>query len=192
MILREFTEADTQAVHDICVATATQRDLDEVDLIGHVFAGPYTTLAPDLVFVIADEQGVAGYTEGAVDTREFYRRWREQWTPRFAERYPLPATETTRHDQLVTALHRPDRFLIEQLDQYPSHLHINLLARARRQGWGAKLLAALFERMRAQGSPGVHLQTSQANTNAVAFYRSLGFQVLATPRESVVMGLRWE
>lgn len=190
MILRPAEPGDLQAVHDICVETATQRDLADLDLIGYVFADPYLALVPDLCFVIADADGVAGYTVGAVDTPEFYARWRAEWTPRFADRYPKPAQETNRRDSLVLSLHNPERFLPAAARDYPSHLHINLDARARRQGWGTKLLAALFDRLRAGGSPGVHLITSASNTRAIAFYHTLGFEVLDRPGDGTVMGLR--
>lgn len=192
MILRPAEPDDLPAVHDICVETATQRGLDDLDLIGYVFADPYLTLVPELCFVIADADGVAGYTVGAVDTAEFYARWRAEWTPRFADRYPKPAQETSRHESLVLSLHNPERFLPASLGDYPSHLHINLDARARRQGWGTKLLEALFDQLRQDGSPGVHLATSTDNARAIAFYHTLGFEVLDRPGTTTVMGLRFD
>jgi ribosomal protein S18 acetylase RimI-like enzyme len=192
LILRPAEPGDLKAVHDICVETATQRGLDDLDLIGYVFADPYLALVPELCFVIEDADGVAGYTVGAVDTVDFYRRWRAEWTPRFADRYPKPARETTRHDSLVLSLHNPERFLPAALGEYPSHLHINLDARARRQGWGTKLLAALFDAQREAGSPGVHLATGTDNARAIAFYHTLGFEVLDRPGETTVMGLRFD
>lgn len=180
-------------MHDICVETATQRDeLEDLDLIGYVFADPYLELVPELCFVIADDEGVAGYTVGAVDTTDFYARWRAEWTPRFADRYPKPPQETSRHESLVLSLHNPERFLPTSFGEYPSHLHINLDTRARRQGWGTKLLAALFGQQREGGSPGVHLTTSTDNTRAIAFYHSLGFEVLDRPGNATVMGLRFD
>jgi ribosomal protein S18 acetylase RimI-like enzyme len=192
LILRPARADDLEAVHDICVETATQTELDDLDLIGYVFVDPYLALVPDLCFVIADDEGVAGYTVGALDTVDFYRRWRAEWTPRFADRYPKPAQETDRQSSLVLSLHNPERFLPATLDGYPSHLHINLDARARRQGWGTKLLAALFDQLRAGGSPGVHLATSTSNTRAIAFYHTLGFEVLERPGTATVMGLRFD
>jgi ribosomal protein S18 acetylase RimI-like enzyme len=192
LILRPAEPGDLAAVHDICLDTATKGDLDDVDLIGYVYADPYLALAPELCFVIADDEGVAGYTVGAVDTVDFYRRWREEWTPRFADRYPKPTRETSRHESLVLSLHNPERFLPDSLGDYPSHLHINLDARARRQGWGTKLLAALFDVQRQAGSPGVHLVTSTGNTRAIAFYHTVGFEVLERPGEATVMGLRFD
>lgn len=194
MILRPYQPGDALAVHEICKATACESDpentkLKDLDLVGHIYAGPYTALQPELVFVIADEDGVAGYVLGALDSVDFYRRWRTEWTPRFATTYPEPVENTTRNDRLASLLYHPERALIDAVDAYPSHLHVDLLARARRQGWGKALLLRLFDALRELGSPGVHLITSETNTGAVAFYDSLGFSVLATPGNAVVMGL---
>ncbi|MEV6604854.1 GNAT family N-acetyltransferase [Kutzneria sp. NPDC051319] len=192
MILRPAEPRDLKAVHDICLDTATKRELDDLDLIGYVFADPYLTLAPEFCFVIEDDEGVAGYAVGALDTVDFYRRWRAEWTPRFADLYPKPAQETDRHSALVLSLHNPERYLPAAAAEYPSHLHINLDARTRRQGWGTKLLDALFDRLRAGGSPGVHLSTSATNTRAIAFYHKLDFEVLDRPGAGTVMGLRFD
>ncbi|EWM12949.1 hypothetical protein [Kutzneria sp. 744] len=154
MILRPAEPRDLKAVHDICLDTATKRELDDLDLIGYVFADPYLTLAPEFCFVIDDDEGVAGYAVGALDTVDFYRRWRAEWTPRFADLYPKPEQETDRHSSLVLSLHNPERYLPAAAAEYPSHLHINLDARTRRQGWGTKLLDALFDRLRAGGVAG--------------------------------------
>jgi ribosomal protein S18 acetylase RimI-like enzyme len=192
LILRPAEPGDIKAVHDICVETATQRELADLDLIGYLFVDPYLTLEPELCFVVEDDEGVAGYTVGALDTVDFHRRWRAEWTPRFADRYPKPAQETNRFESLVLSLHNPERYLPAAAADYPSHLHINLDARTRRQGWGTKLLDALFDRLRAGGSPGVHLTTSTSNTRAIAFYHTFGFETLDQPGTGTVMGLRFD
>ncbi|MBV8933419.1 MAG: GNAT family N-acetyltransferase [Kutzneria sp.] len=194
MILRAYQPSDLRAVYDICLATARQPtsaedQLSDPDLLGHVYAGPYLELQPELAFVIADEDGVAGYVLGALDSAEFYRRWRQVWSPRFTTSHPEPAAEVTREDRLAGLLHHPWRALPDGISGYPSHLHVDLLARARRRGWGTALLRALLEALSERSSPGVHLITSTANAAAVAFYAHLGFEVLGTTRHNgVVMG----
>jgi ribosomal protein S18 acetylase RimI-like enzyme len=194
VILRPYQPGDAPAVHEICKATSRESDpgntkLRNLDLVGHIYAGPYTELQPELVFVIADEDGVAGYVLGALDSVDFYRRWRAEWTPRFVTTCPEPVDTTTGNDRLLSLLYHPEQALIDAVDAYPSHLHVDLLARARRQGWGRALLLRLFDALREKGSTGVHLITSNTNTGAVAFYDSLGFSVLVTPGNAVVMGL---
>ena len=69
------------------------------------------------------------------------------------------------------------------LAAYPAHLHIDLLPRAQRQGWGRRLINALCEALAERGVPGVHLQYDAANVNAGAFYQRLGFEELPGSNE---------
>lgn len=90
----------------------------------------------------------------------------------------------------------PERMLgvrPDVLAAYPAHLHIDLLPRAQRQGWGRRLVSALCAALAAQGVPGVHLGYDPANTNARAFYDRLGFKELpgSTPT-GPLLGLRTE
>ena len=61
---------------------------------------------------------------------------------------------------------------------HPAHLHIDLLPRFQGRGLGRRLLDHLFEGLRAAGADAVHLGVSPENTNAIAFYEHLGFEVL--------------
>ena len=62
----------------------------------------------------------------------------------------------------------------------PAHLHIDLLPRLQRAGWGRRLIGALADELAARGVPGVHLDVDATNLDAIAFYRRLGFVVTET------------
>lgn len=66
----------------------------------------------------------------------------------------------------------------EPLDEYPAHLHIDLLPRVRGQGRGRAMVTRLLEAFAAAGVPGVHLGMHPDNLRAVKFYQSLGFTEL--------------
>lgn len=57
---------------------------------------------------------------------------------------------------------------------YPAHLHINLAAKARNQGIGARLIETFAAHAQAQGAGGVHVVTSASSRN-VRFYNRCGF-----------------
>jgi len=61
------------------------------------------------------------------------------------------------------------------LDQYPSHLHIDVLERAQGKGLGTALLSRLLNELRSKGSKGVHLEMSSTNYKALKFYKKFGF-----------------
>ncbi len=150
---------------------------DDPDLLGHVYAGPYLALEPDFALVVEDDGGVAGYTLGAPDTRQFISAWRERWLPRLARNYPPPTQpDDAPDDRARWLLHHPERMdRGDVLDRYPSHLHIDLLPRAQGRGLGRALLTALLARLGDVGSPGVHLGVHPDNERAITFYRKLGF-----------------
>jgi ribosomal protein S18 acetylase RimI-like enzyme len=158
------------------------------DLLGHVYVGPYLVGQPDLAFVIADEHGVAGYVLGAADTREF-EEWQEhQWWPALRAQYP-PSEGTTADDDLVAQLHSPTRAPNPVVDDYPAHLHIDLLPRVQGAGFGRAMLDTLFDALRVRGVRGIHLDVSEDNHNAIAFYHHLGFAERARGADSIYMGM---
>jgi ribosomal protein S18 acetylase RimI-like enzyme len=74
--------------------------------------------------------------------------------------------------------HQPDYFCPEPYEQFPSHLHIDLLPRAQGKGYGRKMIEQLLTALKERGSPGVHLGVSGRNRTACLFYQHLGFAEL--------------
>ena len=66
--------------------------------------------------------------------------------------------------------------------------------RARRRGLGRALVAAALERARVRGARRIELDTSEANTGAVALYESLGFSAASKSAQAdtrdLLMGRR--
>ena len=62
------------------------------------------------------------------------------------------------------------------LQDYPAHLHIDLLPHAQGQGWGRRMIETFLERLRTLGVPAVHLGVGRRNTRAIHFYERVGFQ----------------
>jgi ribosomal protein S18 acetylase RimI-like enzyme len=183
--LRAYRPADHDAVYDICVRTGAAGEdatplLRDPPLLGHIYAGPYLELAPELAFVVEDDDGVAGYVLGAADTAEFEDRLERDWWPELRRRYPTFKTDSDAalDDLLIALMHSPARAPADLVAAYPSHLHIDLLPRLQGQGCGRRLIDTLVERLRATGSHGLHLGVAAANTNAQAFYRAVGFTEL--------------
>ena len=154
---------------------------EDPDALGRIFVGPYLAFEPELSFILDDEQGICGYALGAFDSRAFYARYEEEWRPNLCARFPEPKGDRstwTRVQHVHSWYHRPDYFCPEPYEQFPSHLHIDLLERARGRGFGRRMLEQVIEKLRELGSPGAHLCVSALNTNAVGFYERLGFREL--------------
>ena len=54
------------------------------------FVGPYTTLSPELSFVLEDDDGVCGYVLAALDSKVFYQQFEKEWAPEVAPKYSVP------------------------------------------------------------------------------------------------------
>ncbi|WP_230393925.1 GNAT family N-acetyltransferase [Plantactinospora alkalitolerans] len=140
MIIRPYRPGDRDAVHDICIRTAdagqdASGSYDDPDILPNIFAHPYAQLEPDLAFVLDDRGRAVGYVLGTADTAVFVRRFRAEWLPRVADRYPEPVDEPGTPDAVMAhLLHTPERMILADLADYPAHLHIDLLPGYQRAG----------------------------------------------------------
>jgi ribosomal protein S18 acetylase RimI-like enzyme len=160
------------------------------DLLGHVFVGPYVVGQPDLALAVVDRDGVAGYCLAARDTLAFAAWAEADWWAPLREQYPPVIDDDSPDAEMIRLLHAPPRAPDAVVREYPAHLHIDLLSRARGHGHGRDLMERQLASLRRMGAGGVHLDVAAANTNAIAFYRHLGFAVLEEGQSSILMGLR--
>jgi GNAT superfamily N-acetyltransferase len=161
------------------------------DLLGHVYVGPYLARGDSTQLVLADESGIGGYLLSADDTLAF-EDWAERaWWPPLRQRYPR-LVDGSRDAELVRLIHEPERTPARLAAAYPAHLHIDLQERARGHGFGRMLIERLLADLRLRGVIGVHLGVDEANANAIAFYRHLGFGQVGSEPGGLLMGLRLE
>jgi GNAT superfamily N-acetyltransferase len=194
--VRRYRPSDRAALADICVRTAHEGGdstslYPDPGLMPTLFAFPYVELEPEFAFVLDDGTGQAvGYILGACDTPRFAERFRAEWLPLVAERYPEPAGEpATPVEEMLVLLHRPERMVLPELASFPAHLHIDLLPGWQRRGFGRALMWALLDALEVAGVPAVHLCMVRANTPARAFYGRLGFREIDVPDPGPVLYL---
>jgi ribosomal protein S18 acetylase RimI-like enzyme len=200
--IRPAMPGDAPGAYYVCLKTGNNGDdgeplfREDPDALGRIFVGPYLAFEPELALMLEDEQGICGYTLGALDSRAFYARYETEWRPQLCARYPDPQGDPahwTRVQEVYSWYHHPDYFCPDPYETYPSHLHIDLLPHAQGRGYGRRMIERLLDLLRARGSAGVHLGVRPLNTRAIGFYRRLGFRELArvgTGNDaSVYMGL---
>jgi ribosomal protein S18 acetylase RimI-like enzyme len=184
-IIREYRPGDLDAVYDICIRTADAGEdlrgrFGDDRLIGDIYAAPYVTLEPEVARILDDGAGNAiGYILGTANTSEFVRRYEAEWLPAIGDRYEHD--DDPRDENLLKLLRQPQRMLIPELDDYPAHLHIDLLPEARGHGEGRALMTSFLRGLHAAGVERVHLSMAPSNTGARAFYDRLGFAEIAMP-----------
>lgn len=196
--IRRFVPSDLDDVCDVCLRTSDRGEdasglYVSEDLVADIFARPYVLFDPEHAFVLDTGGRVSGYVICAADTVRFVERCRAEWLPGFAEKYQHRTPLSTRDEEMLALGLRPERMLIPEVDLYPAHLHIDLLAPYRRQGWGRALIEALVATLHQEGIPGLHLSMDPANLEARAFYDRMGFRPLpsstgASPRLALRIG----
>ena len=194
--LRPVHAGDDAALTEICLRTADHGGdatglFDDDDIWAAVFVLPYAERHPEFAFVVAGEDDRAlGYVVATPDTDAFEAWFRDEWWPRFADRWPEPASgdESRQAGTLRYAYGRGPGAESFARD-YPAHLHIDLLPEAQGQGWGRRLIDRARDELRSAGVERLHLVASAANAGALAFYDRLGFERLPSPEGAQAFGM---
>ena len=185
--IRPARPGDQKGAYYVCLKTGNFGQdgepyyREDPDALGRVFVGPYLEFEPDLSLILEDAEGICGYAFGAFDSRKFYERYEREWRPKLCAQFPAPEGDPStwsRVQEIHNVYHHPDYFTPEPYEAYPSHLHIDLLARAQGRGYGRRMIERVVEGLRRKGSPGAHLGVSANNMPAYGFYLKLGFKEL--------------
>ncbi len=182
--LRPVRPDDLPMLYHICLVTgAAGQDAsalhNDQELIGHIYAAPYAVLEPAQALVAEDEHGVAGYLVGTHDTDQFTERLEQQWWLGLRERYSDPALMLSEADRArIGTIRQPERNPADLVEQYPAHIHMNLLPRLRGQGVGRALVQRWVAEARAARVRGIHLGASASNAGGIAFWQKVGFAPL--------------
>lgn len=183
-LIRPAVADDLKAAYYICLKTGDYGNdgepyyKEDPDALARIFVGPYFAYEPECAFVLEDPEGVCGYVLGALDSKEFYARYDSEWRLDLCRTFPAPQGDPgswSRTQKVYSWYHQADYTMPEPYQQYPSHLHVDLLERAQGKGLGRTMMETLMEKLREKGSAGVHLGVSAVNERAVLFYAKLGF-----------------
>ena len=185
------------SIREVCLKTADAGEdgtalYQYPKLLWAVYADPYLVFSPQTCFIAEDELGLCGYTLAALDTVAMQDWALREWLLPFQKAYPISlATQCGQNDQeLLHLIHEPMPML-PFVQDYPSHLHIDLLPRAQKRGLGRRLIEELLGTLTALGSKGVRFGVDGKNLNAQAFYHHIGFEdLLIFPDNSHMMGMR--
>jgi len=175
-IFRETAHADLKAGGD-----------QILNIASYIWCRPYHLLAPGTSFVIDDGTGRAiGYILSVVDTAAFVSWYKTTYLPYCHTQGmdPPEGQPPSWGEDLAGALRalvwNPDEMLHKEnprlLEEYPAHLHIDILSECQRQGWGRKLMDVLVEELKGRGVKGVHLGMAGDNAAAGKFYEALGLE----------------
>lgn len=177
--IRKYEETDFENVEYVCLhCDDDEDDAETQEFVLHFFCDYYLEQEPQNCFVLDDGGRAVGYVLCAADFDAF--------KPVFFGQY-VPLCKNLGEYRMKWAM--GSIALQEEFkDEYPAHLHIDLLPPYQRQGWGGRLLQTLFDHLRESGCPGVMLTTGVDNTNATAFYEKHGLKKLGERNYEVAYG----
>ncbi|MEX0941865.1 MAG: GNAT family N-acetyltransferase [Pseudomonadales bacterium] len=192
--IRNYHPGDLPALYRICLETGADGEdatgSIDPEILGHLFAGPYAVLEPELCFILTADGAPCGYILGTADSIVFEQRARKEWFPLLKQRYSLPdPADTSREAGLIRSIHAGYR-APSYSQSYPAHLHIDLLPEGQGQGHGTRLIHLYLDQLRTLDVSALHLGVSKGNQRAIAFYPRVGFSIIKESADSLVYGMR--
>jgi GNAT superfamily N-acetyltransferase len=190
LTLRPYAPDDLKSLYAISLATAdagadASHLYHDASLVGSIYSAPYAALDPDLVVVVADDEGVGGFVLGTVDTVAWERRLEQNWWPQLRRQYPAPdpqARDSANSDQRrIFMIHNPEHAPVQIAEEFPAHLHLNLAPRLQGHGVGTQLFHAWQRLAKQRGASAMHVAVNRANARAMAFWGKLGFRSVTPP-----------
>ncbi|MBR3803321.1 MAG: GNAT family N-acetyltransferase [Clostridia bacterium] len=133
---------------------------------------------PENCFVLDDDGKAVGY----IICAENYDKFKSVFDTQYYTRSLQLSDEYIKWAKDAYILHEKYK------EDYPAHLHIDLLPAYQRGGYGGKLVAALSEHLAAKGIKGVMLTTGTSNTTANNFYKKYGFEELEIYDTDIAFG----
>lgn len=194
--IRTAEARDLDALYDVCLATGDAGNdgahlFDDPRLLGEIYVGPYVMLPNAFAFTAVDDGHPSGYVLGTLDTRLFEAECETAWWPGLRNRHADPGSSlATLDDELIAEIYRPQLASDAVVEQFPAHFHIDLLPAIQGKGIGPLMMDQLFSVLRDGESPGVHMEVAKRNDRAIGFYEHLGFSIVESHNDSVIMGRR--
>jgi ribosomal protein S18 acetylase RimI-like enzyme len=185
--VRPYRPEDRAAVRHIAYLTGLFGDpitafVPDEELFADLWTTVYTDVFSELALVATLEAQTVGYIIGVANGRALTMAYLRHVLPLVASRSIRGEYRNWRKSlpyivrlALEPAAHAP-------LEDFPAHLHINLLEQARGHGLGRALLEQFLLQLEALGVPGVQLSTTDRNVAAVHLYERFGFRVWSSNR----------
>ncbi|WP_410013335.1 GNAT family N-acetyltransferase [Sodalis sp. C49] len=182
-LIRQAAERDRAALSEICLKTANAGTdasalYSDPAYPGLRFVMPYAIFEPELAFVLEENGHILGYVVAARDTAAFEQRLQRDWWPGLREKLADRRALLPLDEGVLDFIRQPQSKEAGLLEQYPAHLHINILPQAQGGGQGRRMIETELEALRRAGVSGVHLGVSLKNEPVCAFYERLGFRLL--------------
>jgi ribosomal protein S18 acetylase RimI-like enzyme len=191
-----ITIQDENELSEICFRTSfIYPDLSQKDLVNWRWLIPFCRIETENCFkAVIDDNKIAGYILSTLDTLSFEKKCAAEFNKKisdlkahFLKNHKLTEEELEEFNEHfnfpVSKKSDPDYQIKEE---YPAHLHINILPAYQGQRLGPKLIDYLIQQLKLNKCPGLHLGVGAENTRAMKFYERYGFDRINVNIEGAV------
>ncbi len=183
MTIRSYENKDKENVRFVCLNSdgPCKSSKRSINFALAVYCDYYIENEPENCFVAADENDNAvGYIISAENFDNFKEIYLKTYYPK------IKSWEYRRRKSGLRAIESQEKYKQE----YPAHLHIDILPGYQHMGLGTKLMDALCDNLRKKGVKGVMFTVWHKNYNAIKFYEKYGFKLIETKETTLVYGLK--
>ncbi len=183
MTIRPYEQKDKKDVEFVCLNSEgpCKSSARGINFGLAVYCDYYLEQEPENCFVAADENDRAiGYVISAEDFDSFKKIFVEKYYTRIAK------WEFRRRRSALRSIIPHEKYK----EEYPAHLHIDVLPEYQRGGLGHKMTDALLDHLRQKGVKGIMLTTWIKNEKGRGFYDKYGFTLLEETKNCAVYGLK--
>ncbi len=183
MNIRPYKVTDKEDVHFVCLNSdgPCKSSKRGINFALAVYCDYYIEIEPENCFVATDENDKAvGYIISTENFDKFKEIYMADYYTRI-KKWEYRRRKSARRTIIPHEKHKQD---------YPAHLHIDILPEYQRMGLGHKLTDALVEQLKAKDVKGIMLTTWIKNEKGRGFYDKYGFTLLEEMKNCAVYGLK--
>ncbi len=184
--IRRYIPADRESVRRISCETADLgRPIESIfsdrRVLADLLTGYYTDYTAGTCWVAQVSGRVIGYLTGCLNTRHFFGVMAIRIAPLILLESLFRGSFFSRQSRHLFSLGIKSLIMGGfsrriPINEYPAHLHIDIMPAFRRKQIGRQLIEKFFDQCRAAGIPGVHLSTRDDNKAGRHFFKSMGFK----------------
>lgn len=183
MTVRPYEAKDKENVRFVCLNSdgPCKSSARAKNFTLAVYCDYYIEKEPENCFVAADENDRAiGYVICTEDFDAFKERFVKDYYTR------IKNWEFRRRKSALRSIIPHEKYK----EEYPAHLHIDILPEYQRMGLGHKMTDVLLEHLKKKGIKGIMLTTWIKNEKGRGFYDKYGFTLLEEMKNCAVYGLK--
>jgi ribosomal protein S18 acetylase RimI-like enzyme len=184
--IRPYQASDRSSIRHICAETAAAGEplenfFSDRELVSDLVTRYYTDFVSDYSWVAELNGQLVGYLTAAPDTHAFRKSLHWSIGPQafllaLGRGLLFKSTTWAMAGALIKRKGQCIRPPFHVPENYPAHLHINLLKQARGHHTGSKLISLLLQKLKTNHVPGVHATVLANNAGACAFFERMDFK----------------